>query len=78
MESNNNNKNTNYEQEEQQLRKRKFNELDNDSQPITEEEHKQHQPPEKLSKKKCDGQQENDALLEVCILHCWPKIIGIS
>jgi hypothetical protein len=76
------NENTNYGQGEQQkLRKRKFNELANDSQPTTEEEQKQHQPnqpPEKLRKKKCDGQQENDTLLEVCILHCWPKIIGIS
>jgi hypothetical protein len=66
MEFNNKN-NDNYEQGEQQLRKRKFSELADDGQPAAEEgEQKQHQTPEKLSKKKCE-QQENDALLEVCI-----------
>jgi hypothetical protein len=65
-----NNKNTNYEQKEQQSRKRKFNELANDvhDQPAAEEagEQKQQEPPEKLIKKYCDGQQGN-AALEVCI-----------
>jgi hypothetical protein len=54
------NENTNYGQgEQQQLRKRKFNELANDSQPTAEErEQKQPKPPEKLSKKICGGQQD--------------------
>jgi hypothetical protein len=66
MESNN--KDTNYVQGEQQLRKRKFNELDNDGhgQPAAKVEQEQHQPSENLSKKKCE-QQRNDAL-EVCTL----------
>jgi hypothetical protein len=68
MESNNDN--SNYE-ESQQLRnsprKRKFNELANDDQPAaeTDEEQKQHEPPENLSKKKCEQQGNDD--IEVCV-----------
>jgi hypothetical protein len=62
MESNNDN----YGQREQQLRKRKFNQLDNDGdgQPAAAEEEQQQQA-ENLSKKNCGGQQGNDAF-EVC------------
>jgi hypothetical protein len=67
MESNNND--NNYDGKGQQLgrspRKRKFSELTNDGQPAaTEEEQKQHQPPENLSKKK-HGHGNDD--LEVCV-----------
>jgi hypothetical protein len=60
------NKHNNYgHREQQQLHKRKFNELAIDGQlAADEEEQKLQKPLEKLSKKKCE-QQENDAL-EVC------------
>jgi hypothetical protein len=55
------------EQLQSSARKRKFNELANDDQPAaeTDEEQKQHQPPENLSKKKCEQQGNDD--LEVCV-----------
>jgi hypothetical protein len=72
MESNKNNNNDNYgeEQQQQQLRgsakKRKFNELANDGhgQPTAAGEQNQQEPPENLSKKKCEHQGNED--LEVC------------